>query len=167
MTDFHLRPLERSDQNWVSSFVEEHWGSRRVVSRGIVHCPEELEGFAALQGGQPVGLATFRIQEAECEVVTLNSRVEGHGIGSSLLNSVKGAAFSAGCKRLWLITTNDNLAALGFYQKWGLRLVALRPNALEQSRRLKPEIPLVGKDGIPLRDELELEMTFNLSSSNQ
>lgn len=167
MTNFLLRPLESSDQKWVSSFVEEHWGSRRVVSRGLVHYPAELEGFVALQGGQPVGLITFRIKGADCEVVTLNSLVEGRGIGSSLLNAVKGAALSAGCKRLWLITTNDNLAALRFYQKWGLRLVAVHPNALEQSRRLKPEIPLVGKDGIPLRDELELDMTLNPSGSNQ
>ncbi len=58
------------------------------------------------------------------------------------------------------------LDALRFYQKWGLRLVALHPNALEQSRRLKPEIPLVGRDGIPLRDELELEMTLNPASGN-
>ncbi len=161
MTDLDLRPVERSDRNWVSRFVEEHWGSKRVVSRGTVHYPEELEGFVALQGGQPVGLATFRMRGAECEVVTLNSLVEGRGIGSSLLNAVKGAALSAGCKRLWLITTNDNLAAPRFYQKWGLRLVALHPNALEQSRRLKPEIPLIGKDGIPLRDELELDITLN------
>ncbi len=167
MTDFHLRLLESSDRGWVSSFVEEHWGSRRVVSRGVVHYPEELDGFVALRGGQPVGLATFRIERAECEVVTLNSLAEGRGIGSSLLNAVKGEALSAGCKRLWLITTNDNLAALRFYQKWGFRLVAVYPNALEQSRRLKPEIPLVGKDGIPLRDELELEIILNPGSSNQ
>ncbi len=135
------------------------------MSRGIVHYPEELEGFVAVQAGKPVGLATFRIQGAECEVVTLNSLAEGLGIGSSLLNAVKDAAISASCKRLWLITTNDNLAALRFYQKWGLRLIAVHPNALEQSRRLKPEIPLVGRDGIPLRDELELEVILNPSSN--
>jgi hypothetical protein len=27
-----------------------------------------------------------------------------------------------------------------------------------KSRQLKPEIPLTGNDGIPLRDEIELEM---------
>jgi hypothetical protein len=66
-----------------------------------------------------------------------------------------------GCTRLWLITTNDNLHALRFYQKRGFMLVAVHRNAVEQSRKLKPEIPLYGKDGIPIRDEIELEMLLN------
>jgi hypothetical protein len=48
--------------------------------------------------------------------------------------------------------------ALRFYQKRGFVLVAVHRNALEQSRKLKPEIPLIGDDEIPLRDEIELEM---------
>jgi hypothetical protein len=38
-----------------------------------------------------------------------------------------------------------------------LRLVALRPDAPAQARRVKPGIPLVRAYGIPLRDELDLE----------
>ena len=45
-----------------------------------------------------------------------------------------------------------------FYQKRGFVLVAVHRNALAESRRLKPEIPLIGIDDIPLRDEIELEM---------
>jgi len=71
---------------------------------------------------------------------------------------MKTAAAAAGCTRLWLVTTNDNVEALRFYQKQGFRLVALYPNALEASRRLEPDLPLVGRHGIPLRDEIELEM---------
>ena len=87
----------------------------------------------------------------------MNSLAEGEGVGTALLEAVKEAAVIASCERVWLITTNDNLHALHFYQKRGFRLVALYPNALESSRRLKPEIPLTGLDGIPLRDEIELE----------
>jgi Acetyltransferase (GNAT) family len=64
----------------------------------------------------------------------------------------------AGCRRVWLITTNDNLRALRFYQRRGFRLVAVHPDALARSRELKPSIPEIGLDGIPLRDELELEL---------
>ena len=70
------------------------------------------------------------------------------------------AAREAGCGRVWLITTNDNLRALRFYQRRGFRLVAVHPDALERSRELKPSIPEIGLDGIPLRDELELELTL-------
>lgn len=55
------------------------------------------------------------------------------------------------------MTTNDNLDALRFYQRRGWRLVAVHPDPLEESRRLKPSIPTVGLFGIPRRDELELE----------
>jgi hypothetical protein len=37
-------------------------------------------------------------------------------------------------------------------------------NALEFAGKLKPEIPLIGNDGIPLRDEIELEMILADSS---
>src|SRR5207253_5074073 len=117
-------------------------------------------GFGAWDGERLVGLATYRIGGGACELATLNSRVEGLGVGSALITAVREVAVSAGCARLWLITTNDNTRALRFYQKRGFRLAALYPNQLEKSRLLKPEIPLAGWDGIPLRDEIELETTL-------
>jgi len=57
------------------------------------------------------------------------------------------------------VTTNDNLAALALYQKAGWRLSALRPGAVDATRRMqKPGIPEIGEHGIPLRDELELSL---------
>ena len=80
------------------------------------------------------------------------------GAGTALIEAVAGAARAAGCARLWLITTNDNLRALRFYQRRGFRLAALHRDALARSRELKPSIAEIGLDGIPLRDELELEL---------
>jgi ribosomal protein S18 acetylase RimI-like enzyme len=80
------------------------------------------------------GLLTYRIEGPDCEIVTLDSTADGEGIGSSLIDAVKGRAEAKGCRRLWLITTNDNLRALGFYQRRGFRLIALYPNALEASK---------------------------------
>ena len=130
------------------------------MSRGRIHYPQELPGFVAMRDDKPVGLVTYRIDGSQCEIVTLNSVVEGLGIGSGLIDAVKSAAISAKCHRIWLITTNDNTPALRFYQKRGFVLVAVYINAIEQSRKLKPEIPMVGLDGIPLRDEIELEMSL-------
>lgn len=158
MKTFQIRPLNKEDRNWVACLIKEHWGSIKIVSRGKLYDADVLPGFVAVKEDKPIGLVTYRIDDDECEIVTLDSLVEGIGVGSSLMAAVKDVAVAAKCKRLWLITTNDNLSALRFYQKRGFCLVAVHPNALEQSRRLKPEIPLVGKDGIPLRDEIELEM---------
>jgi hypothetical protein len=58
---------------------------------------------------------------------------------------------------VWLITSNDNLNALRFYQRRGYRLAAVHRDAIVLARQIKPEIPLVGDFGIPLTDEIELE----------
>ena len=158
MTGMKIRPTQSSDGDWIAAFMEEHWGAPFVVAHGMIFHPAELPGFVALDADdRPIGLATYQMAGNSCEVVTLNSRHESQGIGTGLLNAVRDAAVQAGCDRLWLITTNDNLRALGFYQKRGYRLVAVRRDALQRSRELKPSIPLVSPDGIPLRDEIELE----------
>ena len=158
MKTFQIRRLDRNDKAWVTPLLTEHWGSARTVSRGRIYQADELPGFIAMQKDKPAGLITYNIDRKECEITTMNSVVEGKGIGSALIDAVKSVATKAGCKRLWLITTNDNTNALHFFQKRGFRLVAVYRNAIEKSRRLKPEIPLTGNDGIPIRDEIELEM---------
>ncbi len=139
-------------------FTKEYWGADYIVAHGAIYYPHELSGFAAVDpAGHVVGLVTYSIEHSECEVVTLNSVCQGAGVGTALLNAAKAVALNAGCSRLWLITTNDNLRALGFYQRRGYELVAVHRGAVERSRRLKPSIPLVSADGIPMRDEIELE----------
>jgi GNAT superfamily N-acetyltransferase len=158
MPNIIIHPLNSNDLEWVSQFMLEHWGSNKVVSRGVVYYPQDLPGFVALYESEKVGLVTYNITGANCEIVTINSIHPSSGVGTALIEAVKDAAMKSGCKRLWLITTNDNLNALRFYQKRGFVLFALHRNALELSRTLKPGIPLIGKDGIPLRDEIELEL---------
>lgn len=153
-----IRAIQSADGEWIARFTEEHWGASFVVAHGVVFYPVELPGFVALDpDGRPIGLVTYQIAEMACEIVTLNSVHENQGVGTALLEAVRDAAVQAGCDRIWLITTNDNLRALGFYQKRGYRLVAVHRDALQRSRELKPSIPLVSPDGIPLRDEIELE----------
>ena len=158
MSQYVIRPLVAADRAWVRSFMIERWGDEIMVARGEVFRPHEFPGFAAFDAERCIGLLTYRVEGSACEVLSIDSLREGAGIGSALIASVDAAARTASCTRLFLITTNDNLNALRFYQKRGFVLVAVYCNALEQSRKLKPAIPLIGFDGIPLRDEIELEM---------
>ena len=112
----------------------------------------------ATLGTEPVGLLTYAVRDGACEVVTLDSFAERRGVGSALLEAVREVAAAAGCERLWLSTTNDNLAALRFYQRRGWDLVALHRDVVAQWRRSKPVIPERGRDEIPLRHALELEL---------
>jgi GNAT superfamily N-acetyltransferase len=161
MPDITILPINAEDQEWVAQFMLEHWGSDKVISRGVIYYPQDLPGFVALHDGEKVGLVTYNIVDERCEIVTLDSTHPSSGVGTALIEAVKNIAIISGCKRLWLITTNDNMNALRFYQKRGFVLVAVHRNALELSRKLKPEIPLIGDHGIPLRDELELEMMLD------
>jgi GNAT superfamily N-acetyltransferase len=160
MSDIAVRPLTGADRSWAARFLIDRWGSESMVAHGAVYYPADLEGYIALKHGEPVGHASYEIVGQSCEIVFIDSGPQHEGIGTALLEAVKKAAREKGCTRLWLVTTNDNLDALRFYQRRGFHLSALRPNALEASRRLKPEIPLTGDFGIPLRDELELEMNL-------
>lgn len=158
MTSFTLRPLTSSDRAWIPTFVAERWATPYVISRGRRHQPSTLPGFVAEIGGEVAGLITYLHEGDSAEIVTLASVIEGQGIGAALIQAVINTLRPPGCRRVWLITTNDNIHALRFYQKNGFVLAALHRNALEETRRLKPELPLTGIDGIPLRDEIELEM---------
>lgn len=158
ITDLVIRPRFDSDGVWVADVARDRWGTRTVVAHGVRYRPAELPGFVAWQGHDRVGLVTYHVQGPACEIVTLDSLQPGLGVGTALIAAVRRAAVAAGCRRLWLITTNDNTDALRFYQKRGFRLVAVHRDAVSESRQLKPEIPLVGADGIPIRDEIELEM---------
>jgi ribosomal protein S18 acetylase RimI-like enzyme len=122
--------------------------------------PAELPGFAAFEGDECVGLVTYELDGEACEIVTIDALREGEGVGTALLEAVVDVARAAGCARVQLLTTNNNLRALAFYQKRGFRLVALQPGAIDEERKLKPSIPKVDSAGLPIRDELHLELTL-------
>ena len=158
MQPFQIRSGTERDHDWIFGVLNEHWGSAQIVTRGTVHDADTLPAFLAEVDNERVGLITYRFHEDQCEVVSFNSLRESIGIGTALLDAVKDAAAKAGCRRLWLITTNDNLAAIRFYQRRGWNLVAVHKGAIAESRRLKPTIPEIGINGIPIRDEIELEL---------
>jgi ribosomal protein S18 acetylase RimI-like enzyme len=155
-----IRPLADADRGWVERLVVERWGDSVVVGRGGVWKPAELPGFAAYADDACVGLVTYEIDGEACEIVTIDALEEGTGIGTALLEAVVGAAREAGCKRVQLLTTNNNLRALAFYQKRGFRLVGLVPGAIDEERKLKPSIALFDAAGLPIRDELHLELAL-------
>lgn len=155
-----IRKTNKSDHEWTKNLFINNWGSDFIVSNGEVKKLENLEGVIAEEDGEKVGLATMHIANDEMELVTIDSLKPGKGIGKLLIDEVIRIAKEKKVKRLWLITTNDNMNALKFYQKNNFHLVKIYPNALEESRKIKPEIPEIGEDGIPLRDEIELEILF-------
>jgi GNAT superfamily N-acetyltransferase len=128
-----------------------------MVVREEVFPLRQLQALVAWRGSVRVGLATFRIDSTVCEILSLDSVQPNRGVGTALLQAMAECARASGCEHLRTTTTNDNLRALRFYQKRGFVLRELRPGSLNRARQRKPQIPLVGAEGIALRDEIELE----------
>lgn len=151
-----LAPAWRAavERLWIASF-----GSMRVVSAGVLHDLASLPTLVALHDDAFAAAVSYHFDGAGgCEVVALASTIEQVGAGTALLAAVEAEARAVGCTRVWLVTTNDNTAALRFYQLRGWRLCALRPGAVTEARAtLKPELPMRGEDAIEIRDEIELE----------
>ena len=136
----------------------EHFGAPVVVGRGRKLDPLALDGFVAEEDGVLLGAVTFLREGTEIEIVTLDGAVENRGAGTALLDAVVARARAEGVRRLFLVTTNDNIRAIRFYQKRGWDMVALHRNAVAAARTLKPEIPVIGLDDIPIRHEIEFEL---------
>lgn len=153
-----IKTIDSRSRERVNAFIEEHWFSLKMAVGGELIDLGDAEGFFAEDCGELTGLLTYRICEDREEILSLDSLREGCGIGSALLNRAVAEAKMRSVKRITLVTTNDNLKALGFYQRRGFDMAGLRRNAVESARKLKPEIPHIGNDGIPIRHEIELEM---------
>jgi len=153
-----VRELAGADREWATAFLRDSWGGV-VARRAELVDLTALPGFVALADHERAGLATYAVRGEECELVTIDSLHEGIGVGRALLDGVCDAAVEAGCRRLWLVTTNDNVRALEIYQRWGMNLVAFRRDAVTEARKsLKPSIPARAANGIPISHELELEL---------
>jgi ribosomal protein S18 acetylase RimI-like enzyme len=162
MTAIAVRALDEGEREWSDAFLRADWGEPGVVRRGELVDPTTLRGFVAFLDGERAGLATYAVRGDECEVVTIDSFREGLGVGRALLDAVRKTAVAAGCRRLWLVTTNDNVRGLDIYQSWGMQLAAFRRDAVTEARRtVKPSIPEYAANGLPIKDELELELLLN------
>ncbi|MEU5561752.1 GNAT family N-acetyltransferase [Micromonospora musae] len=159
MGEVTVREAERDDRAGVDALHDREWGGPYVIAHDVRYDLRTLSTLVAVDGaGAVLGALAFHCDADGLEVVSVVAAVPGEGVGTALLEAAATRARAAGLHRLWLITTNDNLRAPRFYQRRGLRLIAVDPGAVDRARRLKPEIPFVGEDGIPLHDELILEL---------
>jgi L-amino acid N-acyltransferase YncA len=152
-----VRPAETRDRVEIDEFRRARY-SLRVARLGQLVDAREHPALVAEVDGKIVGVLTYIISGEVCEILTLHAVEQWKGIGTALVRKVEELARERGCSRLFLITTNDNVDALRFYQRKGFELCNLHRRAVADSRAgLKPEIPVKGDYGIDLLDELELE----------
>jgi ribosomal protein S18 acetylase RimI-like enzyme len=163
-----------ADNSCAEALLEADLGGRLQARRGELMDPLDGAGLVAELRGQPVGLVTWVVggpfstpHEAEIRVLVVAKPARGRGLGGVLLEAAVKALATAGVERAWLVTTNDNVEALGFYQRRGWRLASLSVGAVDEARRvLKPAIAPRDATGIPIRDELILEHDVGLDAGS-
>ena len=155
---YDIVKLTENIRDKVNKILMEEWEATDIIIRGKIIDGTKLDGFVALKDNEIIGLITYMIENNECEICSLNSFVENKGIGTALINKVKEYSKENNCIRLKLITTNDNIRGIEFYQRRGFTFANIYINAIENSRKLKPEIPMYADNGLPIRDEIEFEM---------
>jgi N-acetylglutamate synthase-like GNAT family acetyltransferase len=158
--EFKIRKIKDIDREWIRKFIIKEWGSEKVVGCGSVYYPHKLPGSVAVSDDKYLGLITYSLKKQECELVSFNVLRKKSGIGTALIEKTKKAMKKIGCKKIFLVTTNDNIDALRFYQKRGFVIKKFYPDAIMAARKIKPEISLVGNYGIPIRDAIKLELNL-------
>lgn len=157
-----IYPIDVTTRELVTAFIKKEWHSTDMLIRGEIIDMRQIDGFVLMDSCKNAikGLVTYIVRGGYCEIVSLNSIVPNSGIGTALLKNVKQMATALGCSTLQLLTTNDNLNAIGFYQKRGFELVGVNLGAIDKEREATPEIPLTGQNGILMHHELEFAMTL-------
>ncbi len=152
-------PIQDSDRDAIREFIIEHWHAPHICVRDKLYYPHQAEAFIERRDGKIAALVTYEQQGDAILMITQNSIEPGAGIGASLVLKVIEEARKRKVRRIWLTTTNDNLKSIGFYQRMGFRLVAVHRDAVIGGRQsLKPELPEFGVNGLPILDEIEMEL---------
>jgi len=155
---FNIVSISEMYRASVDKYVAEGWAGPYVVTKGVLHDTRNHFGFVAEKNCEILGYILYNIANENLEITVLESLCEKQGVGRALVNAVVKEAKSTGCSCVWLITTNDNTHAIRFYQRIGFTLRAVYIDAIEESRKLKPQIPLTGHDSIPIEHEFEFQM---------
>lgn len=153
-----LYRIDGQNRSLINTFIKQHWYTTTMIIRGKEIDMTKTEGFFFSEDDKITGLITYIVYNHILEIISLDSLTENQGIGSKLVEAVINEAKERKCEKIVLITTNDNINAIKFYQKRGFDMALLYRNALDISRKLKPEIPLIGDNSIPLRHEIEFEL---------
>jgi GNAT superfamily N-acetyltransferase len=156
--EFEIRPI--TDRVFLEELLRLRWSGGALMLRGRIVHPKDVEALAAYHDGRLAGVATWLLEGPVMYLATLNNITDQRGVGIALLDATMALGREKGSALLRVIVTNDNLYALGFYQRRGFRIIAVYPGAIDTIRTMIPSIPIVGANRIAIRDEIELEVAL-------
>ena len=156
---YEIQPICESLRATIQPIIDKSWNGPYLAINGKLWDTRTMPGFAATVNNEILGYLLYEFHDDECEIMVLESIAQNIGIATALIEQVKQEAKSNGINTVIVQTSNDNIHAFRFYQRRGFAIREIRLGAYESARKLKPTIPLVGRDGIPLCDEIEFAIS--------
>jgi GNAT superfamily N-acetyltransferase len=160
MNNIIIRPKTNTNHKILENFMSLYWGGEPLIVHGKKYFTKDLEGYLAFNNEECIAFLLFERQQIDWEIIVFESYSKFSGIGTKLLNALFDEAKKNNCPAIHVMTTNDNLDALRFYQRRGFVLSGIYLDVVEYARSLKPSIPALGDYDIPIRDELMLVYKF-------
>ncbi len=151
-----IRPATPADRTRIAELADYFWGEVEIECFGRSYQVDALPAYVACDGDEIVGVASYAREGDAVNLVTLNvlPRWQGRGAARGLIAAVTEVARAEGAKRIIATTTNDDLPALGLYQRLGFTIMGvLVGRLLEHHGGAEP-----GFAGIPVRDEIQMEL---------
>ncbi|MCL2864219.1 MAG: GNAT family N-acetyltransferase [Lachnospiraceae bacterium] len=156
---YEICPIDDDIRRKIQPILDATWGAPYLAINGKLWDSRTMPGFAAVCGNEVLGYLLYEFHSGVCEIMVLESMTQNIGIASTLIERVKQAAKENSINKVIVQTSNDNTHAFRFYQRCGFAIREVRLGAMDAARQIKPSIPLIGEEGIPLRDEIEFETT--------
>ena len=150
-----IRPAVPDDYTRITELCNHFWGEVEVETFGCSYHIDVLSAFVACDEDEVVGMASYAREENAINLVVLAVLPlwQGRGVSHLLVSALIELARAEPVERIILTTTNDDLPALGFYQRMGFTITnVLVGNMLEHHDGAEP-----GFASIPVRDEIQLE----------
>jgi GNAT superfamily N-acetyltransferase len=155
---YEVREIDTTLRDKIQPILDETWGAPLLAINGKLRDSRTMPGIAAVSGDEVLGYLLYEFHDGVCEIMVLESVAQNIGVASALIEQVKQTAKLSGVNKVIVQTSNDNTHAFRFYQRRGFTIREIRISAMDAARQLKPSIPLIGEDDIPLRDEIEFEI---------
>jgi ribosomal protein S18 acetylase RimI-like enzyme len=155
-----LRASEPHDRERLEQLALHFWGETEVECFDRVYDVLKLPAIVAELGGALVGFVSYAVDGAvdgeRMNLVMFNvlPDFQGRGVGKELLQAAVEKARLLGLTRLAVATSNDDLPALGFYQRAGFTVEAVVPGRILQHHGKEER----GFAGVPVRDEIWLQL---------
>ena len=159
-SEYKVQQASCDDVEVLEELVKLFWGDPIQLMFNQTFRVAQEPAITAKKDGNIIGFISyndFRKNAVLIMALGILPGFQGCGIGRTLVEQVENYAKSQGKQQLLVVTSNDNLPALAFYQRHGFQLFEVAPNVIAE--KLGGQKP--GFARIPIRDELRLRKIFS------